>query len=381
MPHDDHTPGRDWVLVTSGDHRASRAAVAVVRALNAAGYAAAVTVSGGASLASASRHCRRRVEVPSVAADPDGYARAVRGELERFPYLTVLPITEPVLLALSLPVRHLIDKVECAKGAARAGIPVPRSEIFTSAQQLRDRAEGLDYPVVIKPDIKRQLAFCAKNAHDVRSAMLSEGRFIVQPYLDDDLHGVLGLMWRGTLVAAAHMRYLRTWPLPCGTVAAAETMSVDAELERRLEILMAGYDGLFHADFAGPHLLDLNPRAHATLPLALAAGVNLVGMYCDLVRGESIRPTRVRPGYFYRWIEGDVRSVATSVREGHMSVLSAIGALAPRIGAAHSFEALRDPGPLIARVAQIATRLAHSKVSARLGPLFPKAERPPPGIH
>jgi hypothetical protein len=279
-------------------------------------------------------------------------------ELRRTPYLTVLPITEAVLLALDLPIRHLVNKVECAVLAVRAGIPVPESRVFSSAQELRDQAQLLDYPAVIKPDVKRQAAFRADNPADVRSARLFEGRFVVQPYLDDELRGVLGLMWQGRLVAAVHMRYLRIWPFPCGTAAAAETVAPDLDLERRLEALLAGYQGVFHVDLAGPYLLDVNPRVHATLPIGISAGVNLVALYCDLLRGRSVEPVRAPPGHFYRWIEGDVRSVLESVRNGRMSVLSAVPALAPRKGAAHSFETLLDPAPMAVRLAQIAGRLA-----------------------
>jgi len=349
---------RRWVLVTSGDHRVSRAAAAAVKALALAGYRPAVTVSGGASIASVSRYCRRRVAVPSVTSDPEGYARAIRMELRRTPYLTVLPITEAVLLALDLPILHLVNKVECAAIAVRAGIRVPESRLFSSAQELRDHAQLLDYPVVIKPDIKRQPAFRADSPADVRSARLVEGRFVAQPYLEDELRGVLGLMWQGKLVASVHMRYIRIWPVPCGTAAAAETVSPDLDLERRLEALLAGYQGLFHVDLAGPYLLDVNPRVHATLPVGISAGVNLVALYCDLLRGRSVDPVRAPRGHFYRWIEGDVRTVLQSVRNGRMSVLSAALALAPRRGAAHSFEALLDPAPMAVRLAQIATHLA-----------------------
>ena len=47
-----------------------------------------------------------------------------------------------------------------------------------------------------------------------------------------------------------------------------------------------------------------------------------------------------------------------------MSVLSAALALAPRRGAAHSFEALLDPQPMAVRPAQIATHLAPTLCAA-----------------
>jgi hypothetical protein len=131
----------------------------------------------------------------------------------------------------------------------------------------------------------------------------------------------------GKGVASWHRRHTRISPFPRGTAAAAETVSPEVDLECRREALLAGYQGFFHLGLAGPYLLDVNPRVHATLPVGISAGVNLVALYCDLycdlLRGRSVEPVRAPPGHFYRWIEGDVRSVLESVRNGRMSVLSA----------------------------------------------------------
>ena len=347
---------RDWVLVTSGDHNASRAALAAVRALAAGGYRAAVTVSGNRSLASASRFCAKRVEVPSVTADPSGFAGAVRAHLASDSYLTVLPITEAVLIALDLPIRPMISKVATAAAAASAGIPIPPSRVFASAQDLRDAADDLVYPIVIKPDIKTRLAMRVDSASAVRSADLADGRLVTQPFLNEKLRGIVGLMWEGKLVAAVHMSYLRIWPLPCGTITAGETVPVDMELEAGLERLLADYNGIFHADLAGPYLLDLNPRAHATLALGVAAGVNVVARYCDLLRGASVVPSRARPGIHFRWVEGDVRSLLYAARRGDVTWPSAISAIAPHSRTAYSIEDISDPWPSVERLRQIGAR-------------------------
>ncbi len=114
--------------------------------------------------------------------------------------------------------------------------------------------------------------------------------------------------------------------------------------------LFRGYDGPFHVDLAGPNLLDVNPRSHASLPVAVAAGVNIVSLYCGLLRGA--RPIQVRghAGLRCRWLEGDVRSVLWSARSGSLSPWAALFALAPRRGTVHSFGSMRDPGRAIARL-------------------------------
>jgi hypothetical protein len=147
-----------------------------------------------------------------------------------------------------------------------------------------------------------------------------------------------------------HLRYLRVWPAPCGTIAAAETVPSDGDLEERLATLFGAYEGLFHVDLSGPYLLDVNPRIHASLPVAAAAGVDLVPLYCDVLRGARREPVRGRPGLFFRWLEGDARSVLWNLRRRQIRPLPALRALAPRRGAVHSYGSLRDPGPAIARM-------------------------------
>jgi hypothetical protein len=338
---------RPWVLVTGPDQ--SRAALAAVRLLDRAGCRPAVTVTGRASLAASSRYCRRRVSVPDADTDPSGYASAVRAELARRNYLTVLPGSDSASIALERPEAHFMNKVHTAQLAAEVGLEVPPSFVFESYADLRAAGPDLPYPIIVKPETKRFLAQRADRPEDLARVSDGPGALIVQPFLTDDLHGLLGLMWRGQLVAAVHFRYLRLWPLPAGTVAAAETSAHDPDLEGRFEHLLAGYDGLFHADLAGPYLLDLNPRIHATLPLAASAGADIVAAYCDLLRGGSPRVMRGRPGVRFQWLEGDLRSLIRAVREGRMSLGRALREGRPRRGTVHSLESLRDPRPFFER--------------------------------
>ncbi len=353
------------ILISEGGSGESRAAVAAVRALAGAGYRPVVTVSGDLSLAGASRYCDRRIAVPSVVTDPQAYADAVRAEFIAGSYLAIFPASDQALLALDFPVWHLLDKVACAEAARRVGLSVPPSQVFTSIEELLDSAEQLPYPVVVKPDIKRYMAARVESPAALATAIgpwvAHTGRVIVQPYLGIGLHGIVGLIWQGRLLQSMHMRYHRIWPLPCGTVAAATTMTPDAEIEDRLTKLLAGYEGVFHADFAGPFLLDLNPRIHATLPLALASGINPVARYCDLLRGTMVAPAHAKPDVFFRWLEGDVRSVLHGLHEGQLSPITALKALVPHRGAVHSYESWRDPGPLWTRLRYIVRRLRRTR--------------------
>ena len=347
-----------WVLISEGGGGESRAAVAAVRALAAAGYRATVTETNGRSLAGASRACARRVTVPAVEGNGAAYADAVRAELATRPYVTTFFATDAALLAVDAPVKHLLDKAKCAELARAAGLEPPPTQVFESGAELLDAASQLHYPVIVKPALKLSAARVvdARPALEVVAGEVG-GRVLVQPVIDEEFHGLGGLAYQGRLVATMRTRYERMWPQPCGTVAAAETLPPDDDLEARVAHLLRDYDGPFHLDFAGRYLLDVNPRIHATLPLAVRGGANLVAMNCDLLQGRSVPSVRVASGLRFRWMEGDLRSLLWNARRG-TSAGSTFGAFVPRRGTVHSFATMTDPGPAVARARYMLRRLS-----------------------
>jgi hypothetical protein len=352
MSRDDGS--KPWVLVTDGapDDGQSRTTLWTVRALAHAGYRAATTVSAPYSLAAASRASRRSVRVPALIepGDERPYAAAVRDEMRRHSYLTVLPTSDPALLALDMPGAHLVDKSSLTERAARAGIPTPPTRVFADATALRAGAETLSFPLIVKPAVGHG-AMRASGPSDLVGWSDDDGPLLVQPYVTDGLWSVAGVVWDGVMVAAVHQRFLRTWPVDAGMTCAAETTAADPSIEDRLLRLLDGYTGIFQADLAGPYLIDLNPRSFASLSLAMASGVDVIGIYCDLLRGRDVEPVRGRPGVFYRWWDADARWAMKKVRMGELSLRGAARLLRPRARTARGGpESLTDPLPSLARL-------------------------------
>lgn len=346
---------RRWVLVTDGGHGGSRDCIVAVRALHASGYSPVVTVSQGTSRASVSRYSMQRVHVPHV--NEPGYAEAIDRELGKRSYLLVLPTSEASLLALGGPSVDLADKSKLEEAAAEAGIDVPTSHLFAGWNDVLAQADDLRYPVVIKPTIRTFSAVRVNASNELSDLPVGEGEILVQEWINDPLHAVSGVMWRGRLIAATFERWLRIWPVDCGLASAAVTTSPDPDLEEKLVRLLGEYQGIFCAQFAGTRLIDLNLRIHSSHPLAVKAGCNLVAIYCDLLNGMAVPLTRGKSGCFYRWLEGDIRHVAAGYRSKTIGLAAAVRALMPRRGAAHSIESLRDPAPLLARLAFAGTRI------------------------
>lgn len=334
------------VLVT-GDQ--GRIGLTTVRALDAAGYAPAVTTHGKRSLAAASRSCVRSVRVPAV--DEVGYAEAVRSELASRPYLTCLPVSDSSLISLDYPVRHLLDKTVLARLAQDAGLSSPPSLTFSSGAELRGAAGGLDYPLVVKPVVRDRRPFRADAAGDLERAATIRGRVMVQSFLSEPICTVGGVMWQGRMVAAVHQRWDRIWPMPCGQASYAMTIAPDEDLEEKICLLLSDYNGIFNVQLIGAHLLDVHTRPYGTQSLALAAGVNLAGVWCDLLDGKRVKSCRAREGVAYRWLAGDLRHLRWALRSGTVSMAQSFGQFRPRLGTAHGSESLLDPGPIIARLA------------------------------
>ena len=347
-----------WVLVTDGTSGQNRSALAAVRALGAAGYRVAVTVSGQRSLAAASRFCQRLVHVPTV--DEVGYPESIEAELARRPYLAVLPASDAAIHALDSPGRGLLDKSELAVQAAAVGLKAPPSRRFSSDDELRAAAGDLDYPCVVKPLLRtgsRHLPTRRLNSYDeLQGRLHPPGPLMVQPALSEAIHAIVGVAWRGKLVAAAHQVHQRIWPRDCGDACYAVTTAPARELEAGLEALLADFDGVFQAEFAGPYLLDLNPRVYGSMPLAVSAGANLPAIFCDLLQRGDVPPQRARPGVAYHWWEGDARHLSSQWRAGELRMAEAVRAIdLPMM--LHPRPAPRDLRPAIERLRYVTSGL------------------------
>jgi predicted ATP-grasp superfamily ATP-dependent carboligase len=286
---------------------------------------------------------------------------AVEQYLAGHPGAQLLAASDAVLVALGQPGADLVDKAVLPRLAATAGLRVPPTREFACAADLLDAALDLEYPVVVKATVKTQPSEVARrvdSARDLPATLRAlSGPVVVQPFAVGAMRAVCGVVGDGRLLAAVHQRYVRIWPPGCGTASAAVTTGPDHELESRLPLLLAGHTGVFQVQLIGDQVIDINPRVYGSLPLAVAAGANLPAIACRAAAGRhDSTVVRGRPGVRYRWLEGDVRRVLHDVRAGSLPLVAAGRALFPRRGTAHSVESLRDPGPILVRLSDVARR-------------------------
>lgn len=313
-------------------------------------------------MAAVSRFCDRTV--PTSYVDEPGYAKAIRAETSARPYVTVLLTSDAALQALQAPGHHFVDKVTLAAEARAAGLQVPSCRPFRDIHTLVDAADRLEYPCVVKPALRTQRRHMSARQVDtagqLRQLPRLPGRLVVQPLVEGDIHAVAGVVWRGQLKAVVHQAHLRIWPRQCGDACYAVTTAPAPTLEKRLLTLLGDYEGIFQAEFVGPHLLDLNPRVYGSLPLSVAAGVNLVSVFCDLLRGVNVPPVRARDGVAYHWWEGDTRHVASRWRASELNLSQSARALRLRDAFSRDNPVLRDPRPSLHRCGHVTRALGRA---------------------
>lgn len=375
------------VIVTDGEGVGTLAAV---RALRSAGYAVWTAAQHPHAYAARSRAVMGTVPTRDPRRDQDGFASDLAREAARLGAAVVLPGSEIALLALThnvgaFPdavtlgvckpdvVRRATDKSALAEHAAAAGlIPPPTAVVRATKIDARE----VSLPAVVKPLRSEMLvggAFRHTSARrietstELRSAVrnLPGCVGLVQPYLPGRLIAVSGIFWDGEMICAIHQSSSRIWPVDCGTISYAETVSPDRRLERgtaRL-LLNLGWRGLFQLQFiesAGHmYLIDLNPRIYTSLALAVAAGVNLPAIWVDLLLGH--KPSTIdgyRVGVRYRHEEHDPRSLLAALKERRIGTVLH-GAL-PHRRTTHAVFKLEDPTPLLTSLSKIKRKAVYS---------------------
>ncbi len=331
-----------------------RAGIACMQSLGAAGHTVHVGVRKMGSLTEHSRWCHR-VHAQPAAEPVDAGAQWLVALDERFGFALVVATTEaslrwlrhlpedhPVRLKAVLPsnaaLDAALDKSTTTAIARELGLPVP------AARELPQRRAGAPepelpppqaYPVVLKP---------------VRSKVVIDGRLAsmaVAIVHDDQARAVTLASWlphtpvqeqtwvpgRGVGIEVlyehgrmawhfVHQR-LHEWPLTGGAStlrragSSAETELV--EMTRRL-LDRLQWHGVamveWRRDASGVvHLMEINPRLWGSLPLTIAAGVDIPLGLLALARGQSPGPSPAwRVGFTARNVTEDVQWCLNNLR-------------------------------------------------------------------
>lgn len=337
-------PTSDAVLILDAD---GRAGLACVQSLGPAGVTVHAAIRFAGSLTEASRWCDR-VHLQPQAEPLSSGVRWLKRLDERFHFKLILPTTEASLRWLRLlpeddPTRAkailpsdaaldtALDKEATAAAARRLGLPIPESRLLPKGS-LAPPAEG--FPRVLKP---------------VHSKVVVQGRLMTlavsmvrtdasrNATLDDWLRytAVQEQVWvpgRGIGVEVLYDRGRMLWhfvhdrlhesPLTGGASVLRRASGAEQELValscRLLDDL--NWHGVamveWRRDEAGLlHLMEINPRLWGSLPLTIAAGVDVPRGLLSLARGETLQPNAGwKVGLRARNLTGDVKWLIENAR-------------------------------------------------------------------
>ncbi|MDP8973873.1 MAG: ATP-grasp domain-containing protein [Actinomycetota bacterium] len=360
--------------------------LAAVRALRAADYAPWLAVSQPGTYAAHSRATVGTVLVPNAAIDSEGFVRKLAATARQLSAVAVLPGEDSHFLALTgrevdfpgiafgVPSRESVEQVMkkdlLPKLAAAAKLRTPPTAKVVCGDS--ETLSMFGFPAIVKPlrswtwnrdgTMSAQRASYASSKEQAEEALKNfpgaEG--LVQPYIPGPNVSISGVSWEGKLVCAVHHISERIWPATSGVTAYAKTIPPNGELEQGVGGLLqaTGWSGLFETEFKrSPHgehyLIDLNPRVYGSLALAVAAGLNLPGIWVDLVLGRRASvDDSYRVGVRFRQEEKDARALARMLTDGELWYV--LQGLMPRRGTTHAIFSLRDPMPLFTSARKLA---------------------------
>jgi predicted ATP-grasp superfamily ATP-dependent carboligase len=344
------------ILVTDGEQRA---ALALVRSLGHAGHQMYVCSARRRPLAGASRYAKAEVQVADPLREPEQFVRDVRELLVRWSIDTLLPVSEPSLLAL-LPVRgslgevllpfpqdavfrRICDKAALMAAAPRVGIAIPRQHVIATREDLGALdATTIDFPVVLKPArsvselagrrTKLSVRYAA-NAAQLASVLEEWGDeaypVLVQQRIVGPGVGIFLLLWNGEVLATFAHRRIREKPPAGGVSVYRESISADPALVARSRALLEqfGWCGVAMIEYkvdertGTSYLMEVNGRFWGSLQLAIDAGVDFPALLIAAAAGERVEPVATyRQGVRSRWWWGDVDHLVARLRRSRAAL-------------------------------------------------------------
>ncbi|TAM82215.1 MAG: carboxylate--amine ligase [Acidobacteria bacterium] len=307
------------VLVTDDSYPQS---LGIVRSLGKKGIRISVLADKPTRLASYSRYCSARYEVP--APYEGSFSPAVIDLIRRFHFDLIIPVGYDPTLALAQhkneinslsrleivdaeTIRLAADKRYVNELAQKVGVPAPRTVSPESPDEVLSLSRDLKFPVVIKaaiePLVKKGVQY-ARTPQELleqyevlweRSRQSRTRPPIVQEYIPGFGCGFFALYQKGVCKRIFMHRRVREVP-PAGGISCCAESYYDQKLKEYGTLLLnqLGWHGVAMVEFrydTGDHdykLVEINPKFWGSLDLALAAGVDFPYYLCQLAQGQTI---------------------------------------------------------------------------------------------
>jgi predicted ATP-grasp superfamily ATP-dependent carboligase len=314
------------VLLATTASPDDRKTLACARSLARAG--AWVAVGGDAFWGEAfySRCVRRRVRYPHPRLGVSPFIDALKHHIERDRYDVMLPMNDYMTLAvaqhrdclppsagIALPptpsLELAADKARTLALAASLGIDTPLTREPESEDDLRQVADQIAYPCIVK--LRRGAGAVGFRILADHAALLSAYRaprepsdlvfdhdhLLIQEYVPGEIHDACVLFRLGEPRAGYTQRRVRTYPATGGVGTIVETTREPALLESANRLLAAlNWHGPAQVEFkVNPEtgrtcLMEINGRFWGTTDVAVHAGVDFPALVYRLILDGDVSP-------------------------------------------------------------------------------------------
>ena len=259
----------------------SRAALAVTRALGAAGHHVVAAERTSSSLAGASRFCAASVAYPDPRQGDEAFVQALLAAVRAHRVDVLLPVADvttmlvaehrsrfEALCALPIPstctLLRAADKADVVRTAERLGVPVPRTAFLERRERAAEAAAAIGYPVVVKPRRSRVRTDAGWQATSVGYASdpaalrrlvdrCPDGGFpiLVQERIEGPGVGVFMCYSGGVPIAEFGHRRLREKPPTGGVSVLSESIALPPSIRAHARSLLdaLGWTGVAMVEF------------------------------------------------------------------------------------------------------------------------------------
>jgi predicted ATP-grasp superfamily ATP-dependent carboligase len=335
------------ILVTDGD---IRSALAATRSLGELGHTVFTASESHPSLASVSKHSAGFDAYSSPYRAPDQFVRNIATIVERRKIDVLLPMTEittilltrarallPANVRIPFPDAEIVataaDKSKVLQLASEIGVPIPKTLVVDSPDEIEQVLQRVEYPAVFKPARSRAWngerwisggTGYSQTAEDLQARLrkLDPAIFpvLIQERIQGPGVGVFVCCGQDSQVLAtfAHRR-LREKPPSGGVSVLCESAPVDpVAKEHAIHLLRSiGWLGVAMVEFkqdsrdGSLKLMEINGRFWGSLQLAIDAGVNFPRLAVDIALEQASPVDTYRVGVRSRWFWGDVDAMVS----------------------------------------------------------------------
>lgn len=324
------------VLVTDADRGSS---IHIMRSLGRKGWRVIAADSSSRSLGFCSNYAHSCLVYPQPETAPDRVADVLYQTVVDEGVDLLIPVTDEIIHVLTYQrqrfekvcrlavadtaaLEQVTDKSRTLSLAQGLAVPVPLTRVVYTAEEAREAATSLKWPVVLKPAVSRVYCpargviekFSVSYADSLESLLKCmepySGRHTVllQEYCAGVGEGVELLAWRGRVIAAFQHRRLAEVPLTGGRSAWRESVPLSPELYAHASRLVEAlsWTGLLMVEFrvakegSDARLMEINGRVWGSLPLAVLSGMDFPSRLADLyldgppaMNGEPVSEYRV----------------------------------------------------------------------------------------